>query len=153
MKTGVEIADLVGSDEDSEGIAGLLQETSWEAKQYPASGKLPASKYLTSKPLGLQLCFEREGGDAVWRLSAVHFYNNCDGMFRFGGDPLPHGLNLDMNNARVVGMLGEPDNKGGSTVPVWISYDKIGLQVNFKGKMWEDTDNPITEIVVYAKPD
>jgi hypothetical protein len=50
---------------------------------------------------------------------------------------LPHGLSFAHNNVQVVEMLGEPHNKGGNNVPVWIEYQDKGLQINFKGLSFE----------------
>ena len=56
---------------------------------------------------------------------------------RRGQGKLPHELSLDQNNVGVVEMLGEPHNKGGSNVPVWIEViplltiliDLVGLDL------------------------
>ena len=50
---------------------------------------------------------------------------------------LPHGLSFELNNVQVVQQLGEPHNKGGNNVPVWIEYQDRGLQINFKGLSFE----------------
>ena len=38
---------------------------------------------------------------------------------------LPHELSFDQNNVEVVEMLGEPHNKGGNNVPVWIEVSPL----------------------------
>jgi hypothetical protein len=44
---------------------------------------------------------------------------------------LPHGLSFEQNNVQVVEMLGEPHNKGGNNVPVWIevSFPKVSVEL------------------------
>ena len=97
----------------------------------------------------MQLCFEAKAQSASGVLTAVHLFNQgVDGFSRFEG-VLPQGLSFDHNNACVVEMLGEPHNKGGNNVPVWIEYQDKGLQINFQGHSFEDRSNPITSIALF----
>ena len=54
------------------------------------------------------------------------------GVARAAGD---NGLSLRAE--RLKSLLGEPHNKGGNNVPVWIEYQDKGLQINFKGLSFE----------------
>ena len=83
-------------------------------------------------------------------LTAIHCFNEgIDGFSRFDG-ALPHGLSLDDTNVQVVERLGEPHNKGGTNVPVWIEYQDKGVQVNFKGLSFDDRSNPIASLTLFA---
>jgi hypothetical protein len=62
---------------------------------------------------------------------------------------LPEGLSFDHTNVTVVEILGEPHDKGGNNVPVWIEYQDKGLQINFKGLSFEDRTNPIASITIF----
>ena len=112
----------------------------------------PASEYRSCKPRGVQLCFEAPAGTSPQGsvLTAIHCFNEgIDGFSRFDG-ALPHGLSLDDTNVQVVERLGEPHNKGGTNVPVWIEYQDKGVQINFKGLSFDDRSNPIASLTLFA---
>ncbi|EKX35578.1 hypothetical protein GUITHDRAFT_146403 [Guillardia theta CCMP2712] len=52
---------------------------------------------------------------------------------------------------QVVKRFGEPEGKGGHHVPVWLSYEQKGLQINFEGFSFEDRQNKITSVILYYK--
>jgi hypothetical protein len=59
---------------------------------------------------------------------------------------------MDMNNADVVGFLGEPNKKvGGGTVSISIMYERLGLDIQFLSPVWELTKNEIGFITIYEK--
>ena len=169
---------LLGLPATAEALAEFLAERGpWEVKTYPAVGKVspprrrracnpwcmltwcarpgqqhPASEYRSCKPRGVQLCFEAPAGTSPQGsvLTAIHCFNEgIDGFSRFDG-ALPHGLSLDDTNVQVVERLGEPHNKGGTNVPVWIEYQDKGVQVNFKGLSFDDRSNPIASLTLFA---
>uniref|UniRef100_A0A7S0E4S4 Uncharacterized protein n=1 Tax=Hanusia phi TaxID=3032 RepID=A0A7S0E4S4_9CRYP len=121
----------------------------WEIKKYPSAKNLPACEYHSCKSRGLQLCFEQLGERSI--LSAVHFFNEGQEGFSRYPEALPYDLHFDLTNVDVVRKLGEPDGKGGHHVPVWITYDQKGLQVNFEGFSFEDRQNKIASVILFNK--
>ncbi|EPZ31240.1 hypothetical protein ROZALSC1DRAFT_31441 [Rozella allomycis CSF55] len=63
---------------------------------------------------------------------------------------LPFNLSPKMTIKDVVQLVGEPDKKGGSRmVPIWISYEDMGLQLDFVGSNWEDPNNPLSFVTIF----
>ena len=57
---------------------------------------------------------------------------------------------MRMMNRDVVQKLGEPSRKGGPPMlPIWIAYDKLGIQFEFQDRDWNNIQNPIELVVVY----
>ena len=46
--------------------------------------------------------------------------------------------------------FGDTKEKGGGSIPVWISYEHLGISFNFLSKNWSDDQNPITDITVFS---
>ncbi|KAK2951922.1 hypothetical protein BLNAU_13159 [Blattamonas nauphoetae] len=84
------------------------------------------------------------------RIESVFLYNeSIDGFSRYLGK-LPHSLTFDATNQDVVRKLGEPDDKGGPPyMGVWIAYESLGIQLDFKNKSWDDKDNPIAFVTLF----
>ncbi|KJE94591.1 hypothetical protein CAOG_05217 [Capsaspora owczarzaki ATCC 30864] len=110
----------------------------------PTIARFPGSDYHNYPVLGLSLCFEKN------LLTAVHVY--CEAVSGYTGycGPLPHGISLKDNNVDIVKRLGEPTVKGGKVVNVWIAYEELGMQVDFSTKDWNDLDNKISSVALYA---
>lgn len=55
----------------------------------------------------------------------------------------------------VIMLLGEPSDKygGGRFRPVGISYETLGLDIQFKESSWEDEKNPMSFISVFQRLD
>jgi hypothetical protein len=43
-----------------------------------------------------------------------------------------------MNNQDIVRRFGDTKEKGGGSVPVWLSYEHLGIGFTFLNKNWED---------------
>merc|ERR1712232_1155311 len=99
-------------------------------------------RYLSCKALGLSVRLCPAG--ATGRVDVVFLYNEgVDGFGVYRG-PLPAGLHWADTSRDVVARLGEPSDKyGGGRVPVAISYETKGLDVSFKNKSWDDSENPL----------
>jgi hypothetical protein len=120
-----------------------------EVKAFP-----PSSKYVSYKPLGISLCFEKG------ILDCVHAYaEGVDGFNAFVGE-LPHELKLGAppgstttpgpDRARsVVSRLGEPSQKGGQGRQVWMTYADLGVKVDVAAVDWEDGDAPIKGVSIW----
>jgi hypothetical protein len=114
----------------------------------------PSSKYVSYKPLGISLCFEKG------ILDCVHAYaEGVDGFNAFVGE-LPHELKLGAppgstttpgpDRARsVVSRLGEPSQKGGQGRQVWMTYADLGVKVDVAAVDWEDGDAPIKGVSIW----
>jgi hypothetical protein len=65
---------------------------------------------------------------------------------------LPHDLRFDLTVQNVVEKWGEPSEKtgGGRHGPIAIQYDKQGVELTFVGQSWEDKDNPVAFVALFA---
>jgi hypothetical protein len=101
--------------------------------------------YIEYKTKGICLVYEKVNGT----LDSIHIYNHgCYGYHMYNGT-LPCNLDWKMKNREVVAQLGEPDKKGGESIPVWISYESRGIQIDFVNKSFDDVQNPIAFITCF----
>lgn len=65
------------------------------------------------------------------------------------------GLQWNHESKDVILMLGEPSDKygGGRFRAVGISYETLGLDIQFKENSWEDQKNPIAFVSVFQRLD
>lgn len=106
---------------------------------------LPAEEYVNYYEHGFSLLFR--GG----QLDSIFLYNDAvDGYKAYKGT-LPYKLDMNMYNAQVVELLGEPSKKApyNHVAPIWIEYSEQGITINFKYRSYEDTDNPITSLALF----
>jgi len=109
--------------------------------------EFPDVLYMNYKSVGISLCFTKSDQT----VNSIFVYNGgVDGFSKYEGD-LPYSLSLNMTNADVVRLLGEPDGKPprGNVIPIFIDYKSLGLQIDFKTKSYSDNKNPITNICLY----
>jgi len=105
--------------------------------------------FYNFKSAGISLCFMKE--DESLKLDCIWVYNGgIDGFAQFKGR-VPFELSLDMTNADVVEKLGEPQGKPlrGNVIAMFVDYKKLGLQIDFVGKSYDDNKNPISSICFY----
>jgi hypothetical protein len=101
--------------------------------------------YINYLEHGISLCF----CDNI--LQQIFFYNQGIQNYQQYKGLLPYNLNFQMKNKNIVEYLGDTTKKGGGTHPIWLSYDHLGFEVTFLGKVWTDTENPITHICIFNK--
>eukprot|EP01080_Neovahlkampfia_damariscottae_P009654 gene9654-1858_t len=83
------------------------------------------------------------------KIDSIFVYNdNSYGYKKYQGD-LPDNLTFEMTNSQIVKKYGEPTGKGGFNIPVWISYDSKGIQIDFVNSSYEDNQNPIAFYTFY----
>eukprot|EP00041_Stephanoeca_diplocostata_P034644 m.1192164 g.1192164 ORF g.1192164 m.1192164 type:complete len:188 (-) comp24556_c1_seq125:2626-3189(-) len=91
------------------------------------------TRYDNYPQLGVQLAFENN------ILDCIHVFNaGIDGFARSYGGMIGNGISMTSTNADVVKELGEPPLKGGGPhirERIWISYPKLGIQVNFDSQV------------------
>ena len=58
---------------------------------------------------------------------------------------------MKLNNEAVVKKFGDTKDKGGGTIPIWVRYEHLGVEVQFKEKDWSDAANPIDHIKLFKK--
>jgi hypothetical protein len=76
--------------------------------------------------------------------SSVFLYGKADKRFSCYQGSIPYCLSFDMNNSEIVGFLGEPKKKsGGGTVPISLSYERLGIDITFLSPVWSLLDNKI----------
>ena len=64
---------------------------------------------------------------------------------------LPNNLNWDLRNQDIVRRFGDSIQKGGGAIPVWITYEHLGIGFTFLNSSWEDSANPITHITLFSR--
>eukprot|EP00698_Gefionella_okellyi_P005964 TRINITY_DN15399_c0_g1_i1.p1 TRINITY_DN15399_c0_g1~~TRINITY_DN15399_c0_g1_i1.p1 ORF type:complete len:149 (+),score=24.22 TRINITY_DN15399_c0_g1_i1:5-451(+) len=141
-------ASLLGQSPTS---AAFTQFTSQHTTCTADVAKFRDCEYHTYKPDGLSFCFDIIGADnAVLTLGGIHVFNGVQGYIACKL-ALPHGVHLRMTNVDVVTLLGEPTKKGGGrSMPVFIVYERVGLQVDFQSASWEDLANPIVSLTYFS---
>eukprot|EP00933_Yihiella_yeosuensis_P028946 TRINITY_DN22706_c4_g1_i1.p1 TRINITY_DN22706_c4_g1~~TRINITY_DN22706_c4_g1_i1.p1 ORF type:complete len:242 (-),score=53.51 TRINITY_DN22706_c4_g1_i1:79-804(-) len=146
--------DLLGADEAAARDA---------LRELEAQGQIPAGKsadieqkafsdcnYLSCKALGIQLRLTPASNGKV---DVVFLYNEgVDGFSEFKAAKLPEGLEWTHLSRDVVTILGEPSDKyGGNRLPVGISYETLGLDISFKGKNWDDSQNELGFVSLFPQ--
>lgn len=87
------------------------------------------------------------------RLFSVYLYSIYDKKFKKYPGSLPYNLSFELNNQDIVSKFGEPNQKfGGKTIPIGISYDNLGLEINFVSNNWNDNLSPISFVCLF-KPE
>ncbi|CAE8641593.1 unnamed protein product [Polarella glacialis] len=149
--SGFEPRDLLGADEAT-ARAALLELAACRSKD-PERTEIETKafsdcSYLNFKELGLQL---RLKPAADGKVDVVFMYN--EGVQGFSGyqGELPEGLEWSFVSRDVVKLLGEPSDKygGGRFLPVGISYELQGLDIQFADKDWDDGQNPLAYVSVF----
>jgi len=98
------------------------------------------------------LFFKKSSHDSDFDLlDCIFLYNEGVNGFKKYTGVMPQEISWDMNNAKVVSKLGEPSKKPprGGTIPIFVDYENLGLQIDFKTISYEDRDNPLTCICLY----
>ncbi|CAK0881551.1 unnamed protein product [Prorocentrum cordatum] len=109
-------------------------------------------RYLFCKAAGLSL---RLRPAASGHVDVVYLYaEGVDGFSAYRAGPLPAGLDWSDTSRSVVTRLGEPSDRfGGNRMPVQISYEVQGLDVHFRHCSWDDAENPVASLAVFAPTD
>jgi len=103
-------------------------------------------EYYFNYDLGLSLSFN----NGIF--SSIFIYGKFDKKFTAFTGKLPYFLNFDMNNADIVSFLGEPNKKqGGRTVPISLTYERLGIEFTFISPIWDITDNKLNFICLFPK--
>eukprot|EP01057_Protomagalhaensia_wolfi_P003490 Protomagalhaensia_wolfi_Nauph_80__3489@NODE_353_length_2703_cov_19_665541_g265_i0_p3_GENE_NODE_353_length_2703_cov_19_665541_g265_i0NODE_353_length_2703_cov_19_665541_g265_i0_p3_ORF_typecomplete_len171_score23_11_NODE_353_length_2703_cov_19_665541_g265_i020512563 len=116
----------------------------------------PDCIYIDVPQMGLSFAFDQTGPQSH-ELAAIHVfkdvrqYRYCDWL------ELPFGLSLELGIKALVMKLGEPQKKhGGREIPITITYDQlpdapaVGLQCEFTGTLWEDTENELQSLTFFS---
>ncbi|CAK9013732.1 unnamed protein product [Durusdinium trenchii] len=149
MELCFEAVELLGLDEAA--CRSVLEDLAKNLRPVPPLEFKSFSdcSYLTCKALGLQIRLTTGKADVVF------LYNeSVEGFSRFEGT-LPEGLQWSHHSKDVILMLGEPSDKygGGRFRAVGISYETLGVDIQFKESSWEDQKNPIAFISVFHRLD
>lgn len=107
--------------------------------------------YVNYYSAGLSFCFENG------KLTFIHIYNdesdNKDAQKffkKFKNDLNLNNLDISDTIEKIVGKLGQPDRKGASRLmPIWISYEKLGIQIEFYDTKWENPNNSIHFLTLF----
>ncbi len=102
--------------------------------------------YFFSYSLGVSLSFKNEV------FSSIFLYGKYDKKFKPFSGKLPYFFTLEFTNSDVVAFLGEPNRKsGGRTVPISISYERLGIEFSFMLPIWDISDNRIGMVCLFPK--
>mmetsp|Transcript_9202 Transcript_9202/g.13622 ORF Transcript_9202/g.13622 Transcript_9202/m.13622 type:complete len:219 (-) Transcript_9202:222-878(-) len=107
--------------------------------------------YYSFYNYGFELAFDNQKGQ--WRVATISLF--CQGYgkkykYSFAGRVLDNKIHFAMSNVQVVQHFGEPSEKGGIHVPVWLSYDKHKFSVEFFNKSFDDRHNPLISINLWS---
>jgi hypothetical protein len=104
--------------------------------------------YRVEHPNGnthISYCFDRRN-DQTWTLAAIHLTGH------FPSTPttlLPSHLQSKETGKALVKALGEPTRKGKTKDGIWMSWDKLGIQVQLAAMDWEQPEAPIQEWILF----
>jgi hypothetical protein len=59
-------------------------------------------------------------------------------------------ISWDHKNMQIVEYLGDTSAKAGGKTPIWLSYERLGIEITFLGSDWGDVDNPITHVSIFT---
>jgi len=120
----------------------LKSEHPYEKKEFKEKDNV--HEYYFSYADGISLSFANN------TFSSVFLYGKYDKKFQNYKGTLPYSLTFDMNNSDIVSFLGEPNSKsGGRTVPISISYERLGIEFTFLSPVWDLVDNKISFICLF----
>ena len=156
--------ELIGLKEDDPKIGHFLNSLDQSSPQCEkkAFNDVTFVNYLK---LGLAIEVSNESK----RIEAITCYANKNSTKQFTSEftgSLPFDLRMDMDNRQIVTKFGEPDKKGGGSIPIWISYESeksgrsiparnsrgqlIKVQIDFLHKEWECVPNPVAHYTFFA---
>eukprot|EP00931_Biecheleriopsis_adriatica_P102542 TRINITY_DN77496_c0_g1_i1.p1 TRINITY_DN77496_c0_g1~~TRINITY_DN77496_c0_g1_i1.p1 ORF type:complete len:244 (-),score=51.52 TRINITY_DN77496_c0_g1_i1:58-789(-) len=147
-----EARSLLGADEAAGRAA--LEELAEGSLASPAEIDCKAfsdCSYLSCKSLGIQLRFKPPAASGGL-VDVIFLYSEgVDGFSLFQSGELPEGLMWSQKSRDVIQLLGEPSDKfgGGRFAAVGISYETLGLDIQFKEKSWDDEQNPIAFVSIF----
>jgi len=152
------LVSITSSSSDAS-FRGVISKTPTSTKSFPDV------TFYNYVPLGLSIeCTN----DEQHTIEAVQCYaaKNNEKEFPYGFcGSLPDPFTMQLNNVQIVNMLGEPDKKGGGSIPIWISYEsksklsqsmtcgsaQICVQIDFLFKEWEAVPNPVAHYTFWKK--
>jgi len=138
---------LFGKDIKSPELQEILNFSSSETFDHKLfQDKEGKHEYYFNYSLGISLSFK----NGIF--SSVFLYGKYDKKFKQFPGKLPYILNFDMVNTDIVSFLGEPNQKnGGRTVPISISYERLGIEFTFLLPIWDITDNKLGFVCLFPK--
>ena len=126
-------------------LTPFLQNQEKESKTFSNSSE--EFNYESYPNLGISLCFKSKF------LFSIYLYADFNTKFKKYQGSLPYNLNMSLTNEKIVSKFGEPNQKsGGKTMPIAISYDNLGLEINFITNNWNDYNSPISFCCIF-KPE
>ncbi|CAE7203956.1 TDRD1 [Symbiodinium sp. CCMP2456] len=156
--TDFEASELLGLDQDAcRTVLGDLCGASSGASLRPVELEFKSfhdCAYLTAKALGVQVRFTPADPREA-RADVVFLYNEGEGFAQYRAGPLPEGLQWSHHSKDVVLMLGEPSDKygGGRFRAVGISYETLGIDIQFRESNWNDEKNPMAFVSIFPRLD
>lgn len=127
-------------------ISRMKSGSDLETKTFPKTQSQPSATYISAQKFGIQLVVTDE------TLKYVYLYGFNHKKFRPYEGKLPYGIDFSRNLKSVIEQFGEPNEKGGGRMmPVWVSYDHLGMEIQFQGSQFQDPKNPISHISIFPE--
>ena len=125
----------------------LPQVVDCEIQEIPTKSSNPKGIFHICKNKGISIFVNQE----TELIEYVTLYNEQVEAYSKYPYMLPYKLTWDKFNTDVVKRLGDTKNKGGGSIPIWITYEHLGIGFTFQNNDWADCQNPMTMITLFAK--
>lgn len=90
--------------------------------------EVPGCQLYNYYDAGLSVTVVDNRVDSIDFYFANHSYRPCH-------LPLPYGLRSDLTGAQLVSILGEPLDKGGGGINIWLRWN--GVQIELNDRSWD----------------
>lgn len=138
--------DWIDRERNDKEFNELILEIDKHHKLLVKDDKLDKNIYfIFNYELGLSLEFRSN------RLKNVYLYNNSQ-QFKQYRYEVYRMLGWEMNGQEVLECYGEPNVKGGGGVTnIYVVYERLGLEVDFKSRYWEHSGIMVDYVVIFQK--
>jgi hypothetical protein len=129
------VREIIGLSKNNEKVIQFISSTTENTP--PEIKKFKEIECHSYKKYGLAIDFKND------KIDSIFLYNkNSYGFDQYKGE-IPDNLDFNLTNSEIVQKYGEPSGKGGFNIPVWISYEEKGIQIDFINSSYEDNKNPV----------
>ena len=112
----------------------LPQIVDCEIQEIPTKSSNPKGTFFICKNKGISI-FVNQETDLI---EYVTLYNEQVEAYSKYPYTLPFKLTWEKYNTDVVKRLGDTKNKGGGSIPIWITYEHLGIGFTFQNNDWAD---------------
>jgi hypothetical protein len=163
----IDLIDLIGlefTDNEVNSFVQYLHPNKNKPLEEPVLKQYSDVIYVSYLSLGLSF----QVNPTSSKIDAIECYSAKSNSKQFQSEyegPLPFGFRIDMDNKQIVTKFGEPDKKGGGSIPIWISYEVeksdrtipkknsngilVKSQVDFLHRQWDIVPNPVSHYTFF----